>query len=243
MKQCPNCHFELTGHFCSNCGQKNLDGPLKLKSVLTDFLHAVFLFDISLYKTMLSVLFRPGKTAISYLSGKRKSSYEPLQFFIVFMTLYLIVLGLFGDDFFAYINQGLDIAQSQTNRVVQIQSLVRKNLNILYFLLTPILAFFTKRLFKDNPYNFAEHLIFAFYLVGVGFFLSMISVILGQFYPVFYAIKPAINFIYFPFALLQFSQKRSFWNGLKSILTIILSYASFMICIVILMFIYVTLST
>ncbi|MEQ9424612.1 MAG: DUF3667 domain-containing protein [Cyclobacteriaceae bacterium] len=236
---CPNCQNEFAGEYCSQCGQEKISGRLTLKQVFTDFIQAVFLFDSRLYKTLLGLLLKPGRLTRSYFKGERGKHLPPFQFFLLLMTAYLLILSFFGEPFFDYINRGLQLEGDGTNNAMVIQNLVKRNLNILYFILAPIIALIIRMIFGKEKCNFAEALIFSFYIMGVFFFLSSIIILTGQFSEVLFAIKPLIIVGYFPFAIVQFTQSRSFVGVLKSILSIILSYSIFAVVVVALVSLYV----
>ena len=239
MEKCANCGNEFTKNYCNNCGQKIIKGEMSIKIVLSDFVKNVFLFDSTLYKTLVGLLFNPGNLVRSFLEGKRKKHLPPFQFFLLFMTVYLLVLNYFGESFFEYINSGLQLESDQISKVEIIQVLVRKNLNILYFILTPIIALFIRLLYRKIKFNFAEILIFSLYLMGVVFLLSSITILLGQISNKLFAFKSLIIFGYFPFAIVQFTNSKSIFGIFKALMTIILSYLMFAFVILILVSLYV----
>ena len=105
MEKCLNCDTEFTGNYCNNCGQKRTRGDLTIKMVFSDFVQSVFLFDSSLRKTLIGLLLKPGSHVKSYLEGKRKKYFPPFQFFLLFMTIYLLMLTFFGDAYFEYVER------------------------------------------------------------------------------------------------------------------------------------------
>lgn len=239
MEKCPNCGNEFTKNYCNNCGQKIIKGNLTIKMVLLDFVQNVFLFDTTLYKTLAGLLIHPGDLVKSYLGGKKKKYLQPFQFFLLFMTIYLLVLNFFGDSFFDSINSGFHIESTKISKVELIQSLVRKNLNVLYFILTPIIAFYLSFLYKKSKFNYAEMLIFALYIVGTSLLLSSIVILVGQFNAKLFILKSIIIIGYFPFAIIQFTNSKSLLGILKALSTIILSYITFVLIIVLIAGIYV----
>lgn len=241
MEKCPNCENEFTKSYCNNCGQKLIKGDLTIKMVLSDFVQNVFLFDTTLYKTLAGLLIHPGNLVKSYLEGKKKKYLQPFQFFLLFMTIYLIVLNFFGDILFDSINSGLqiEIESDKISKVELLQTLVRKNLNILYFILTPIIAFFIHIFYKKTKFNFAEILIFALYIMGVALLLSSVVVIIGQFSSKLLVLKSIVILGYFPFAIMQFTNSKSFLGVAKALMTIVLSYLMFALIILVFVSLYV----
>ncbi|NQU34758.1 MAG: DUF3667 domain-containing protein [Bacteroidetes bacterium] len=239
MEKCPNCSNEFTKSYCNNCGQKIIKGDLTIKMVLSDFVQNVFLFDSTLYKTLIGLLINPGRLVKSYLGGKKKKYLQPFQFFLLFMTIYLLVLNFFGDTFFDFINSGLQIESDKISKAELIQTLVRKNLNVLYFILTPIIAFFIHIFYKKTKFNYAEMLIFSLYIFGVALLLSSVVIIIGQFSPKLFVLKSIITLGYIPFAITQFTNSKSLLGVVKALMTIILSYLTFAFLILVFVSIYV----
>jgi hypothetical protein len=241
MEKCLNCNNKFTGNFCNNCGQKKKMGALTMKMVFSDFVTNVFLFDSRLYKTLLGLIIKPGIIARTYLAGKKEAYLPPFQFFLLFMTIYLIVFNYFGDMVFSFINEELQSSSSSKISKIQIiQALVKNQMDILYFVLTPIIALYVRLFFKKSEYNYPETLIFSLYVVGVSFLLSSITVIGVTFEPKFFLFKLVIIFGYFPYAIVQFTKSFSFAGVIKSLFTILLSYLTFIIIVLITVIIYVS---
>jgi hypothetical protein len=148
-------------------------------------------------------------------------------------------LNFFGDTFFDFINSGLQIENDKISKAELIQTLVRKNLNVLYFILTPIIAFFIHIFYKKSKFNFAEMLIFSLYIFGVALLLSSVIVVIGQFSPKLFVLKSIIIIGYFPFAITQFTNSKSFLGVVKALMTIVLSYLMFVAIILVLVSFYV----
>lgn len=239
MDKCLNCNNEFSGNYCNNCGQKKSKGTLTMKMVMKDFVENVFLFDSRLYKTLIGLLIKPGHTVSTYLSGKRKTYLPPFQFFLLFMTLYLLIFNFFGDRVMTMINRGIQPDQTNLSKLELTQALVRQNLDILYFILTPIIAFYVWLFFKKIKYNFPETLLFSLYVVGVSFLLSSITVLATLIEPKIFFVKIIIIFGYFPFAIIQYTGSTSFGGILKSLIAILLSYLTFIFTVIIFITFYV----
>jgi len=91
--RCENCKEELTGkkNFCSNCGQKRIP-DLNLKYIFTDFVDNYFYFDSKLFKSIGSLLIRPGKLSYEFLQGKRKSYLPPARLYVTLSVLFFFLI-------------------------------------------------------------------------------------------------------------------------------------------------------
>lgn len=85
---CKNCSNEVSGNFCSNCGQRTNTHKLNMHFVLHDLQHGLFHFDKGILYTAKELLTRPGHTIREYLEGKRVRHFQPLSFVIVLATFY-----------------------------------------------------------------------------------------------------------------------------------------------------------
>lgn len=104
---CPNCETELTGNFCSQCGQSAKDLKKPFLTLLRDILGDVFAFDGRLWRTLPALMLLPGKITQAYLDGKRMRYVPPFRLFLIASVLFFLVLfgitgkqsWVKGDDF------------------------------------------------------------------------------------------------------------------------------------------------
>lgn len=89
--QCQNCHAELIGKYCHNCGQKQFTSKDKnLRTLFNDAFHFVTHFEGTFFKTFKAVLFYPGQLSLDYCNGVRKRYYKPISFFLILIVIYLL---------------------------------------------------------------------------------------------------------------------------------------------------------
>jgi len=88
---CSDCGAELSGHFCSNCGQ-----PAHVHRTLLhlgeEVLHGVMHFDGRIWRTLPLLVFRPGTLTHDWVHGKRTRYVSPLAMFL--FTVFLMFLAL-----------------------------------------------------------------------------------------------------------------------------------------------------
>jgi hypothetical protein len=95
--ECKNCSTEIEGQFCHFCGQRYHDhkesfGELAYEFV-SDFLH----FDSRFFRTVLPLIFQPGKLTKSYNEGKQRSQFHPIRLYLFSSFVYFFL-------FFAFTN-------------------------------------------------------------------------------------------------------------------------------------------
>lgn len=93
---CQNCDYPLYGdeNFCPNCSQVNDERRISIKDYFSGFFANFFSFDSKLYKTLVPLLFKPGKVSKEYVEGKRKKYANPFQLFLHITIIYFLLTGL-----------------------------------------------------------------------------------------------------------------------------------------------------
>lgn len=90
-KDCLNCGSPVEQRFCPKCGQENVEIRPKFHHLISHFFADLFHYDSGFWKTMKTLLFKPGIIVREYLNGKRKSYVEPvkLYIFVSFIAFFL----------------------------------------------------------------------------------------------------------------------------------------------------------
>lgn len=91
---CGNCGTMLQGSWCHVCGQpaKSLVRPVGL--VATDAADTLFGYDTRIWRTLPTLMLRPGRLTLDYLAGKRARQVAPFRLFFVATVLAFLVLQL-----------------------------------------------------------------------------------------------------------------------------------------------------
>jgi hypothetical protein len=100
-KNCLNCGAEVNQRFCPECGQENTVNHPSFHYLFAHFFEDLLHYDSGFWKTMKTLLFKPGIIVREYLSGKRKTYMPPvkLYIFISFITFFLPhILPDFGNE-------------------------------------------------------------------------------------------------------------------------------------------------
>lgn len=93
-KHCYNCATIISqdAKFCSNCGQKHTTGKIPIYEFVYDFFKNVFNIDAKLPKTLLNLLFFPGRLTTRFFEGKHKSYLKPTQLFVSITLLCFTII-------------------------------------------------------------------------------------------------------------------------------------------------------
>ncbi|MES1201360.1 MAG: DUF3667 domain-containing protein [Pseudomonadota bacterium] len=105
---CANCGAELTGLYCSACGQP-AHVHHSLWHMVEEALHGLFHFDTKIWRTIPKLAIRPGTLTREYIEGKRARYVSPLALFLFTVFLMFAVIATVG-----HVSLG-DVANVQVN--------------------------------------------------------------------------------------------------------------------------------
>lgn len=92
---CLNCGATLTGKFCQNCGQENLEIKESFGHMMNHAISDYFHFDHQFFGTLKPLLFKPGFLTIEYLNGRRASYLHPVKMYIFISVVYFLLAAQF----------------------------------------------------------------------------------------------------------------------------------------------------
>ena len=91
-KNCLNCGHHVEFHYCSSCGQPNLE----LREPFWHFIgHSVahyFHFESKFFQTLVPLLTKPGQLTLDYLAGKRARYIHPVSLYIFISIVYFLIV-------------------------------------------------------------------------------------------------------------------------------------------------------
>jgi hypothetical protein len=97
VHQCKNCSSDIEGQYCHFCGQRYHDHKESFGELVYEFVSDFLHFDSRFFKTVLPLIFRPGKLTIDYNNGKQRSQFHPIRLYLFSSFLYFFL-------FFAFTN-------------------------------------------------------------------------------------------------------------------------------------------
>jgi hypothetical protein len=181
-KVCPNCGAPAAGAFCAGCGQDNRRPRLSARDLLGDFLQNLADLDTALLRTVLGLLRNPGGLAADYVAGRRARYVSPLRFFLGATALFLLVHRLSGLSLDAGLGMGIKIesgAQEAAGQVEAARAFFAAHMDAVVVLALPLIAVVQRRLFRRFGQNYAETLIYLFFLQGQLFLYGIVLLSLG----------------------------------------------------------------
>lgn len=92
---CPNCgvYKPEDQAFCGNCGQRHTRLNEGLGTFIGDFLTSFLSVDGRAFRTLTTLLFKPGKCAVDFLNGRRNRYLSTAQTYLVSGFVFFLVFG------------------------------------------------------------------------------------------------------------------------------------------------------
>ncbi|WP_445385613.1 DUF3667 domain-containing protein [Robiginitalea sp. IMCC44478] len=97
--ECLNCGhpLDMSDKYCPNCSQANSTKKLTMKDFMDEFLSSLIDYDSRLWKSLVSLLTRPGRISLDYIAGKRVSYSNPFRFLLSLAFIYFLLIGFAGN--------------------------------------------------------------------------------------------------------------------------------------------------
>lgn len=227
---CLNCKSPLQGNYCIQCGQKADVSRITFGETFKNFLSSTFSFEGPLLNTVQYLIVNPGKVFREFIEGKRKTYYQPVQFYVLLTAIYLITRALLDFDplkgqFAAAEKSGSELL----NISIEAARFMVDNINNIMFFLVFSIAF-TLKLFFRKQYNLAEY-------TSVGLFICGLYTLFGTLMMVISSIIPTGKnawHLLFLILLVGYStgslfKSPDFWSVFKYALVSVLSLILYMI--------------
>jgi uncharacterized protein DUF3667 len=198
LEQCGNCGAQLTGPYCSQCGEKKLSAKdYSLAHLAEEALDGFTHFDTRFLRTVKLLFTKPGALSNAYFRGGRSRYTKPLSLFIIINVIFFVVqphTGLFRNKYAQYIHRHYALVHEHLRQTGEPEQLyaTRFDENLqhqkksLFIVAVPALALVMGALFAGSGRTYAEHLVlsiqlYAFllvYLAAIGI-LVVIPLVLG----------------------------------------------------------------
>jgi hypothetical protein len=91
---CANCEAPLAGQYCAVCGQRARTRMITLWQLLREVSEVLTTLDSRLWRTLTTLLFRPGRLTADYLKGRRARYAPPLRLFLGASIVFFFAVAL-----------------------------------------------------------------------------------------------------------------------------------------------------
>ena len=89
--ECSNCARDLTGQYCSYCGQRHRTRMISVWELLRAAFDDVFSWDSRVWRSLRPLLLSPGKLTAEYLAGRRVHYTPPLRMYLVLSIAFFVL--------------------------------------------------------------------------------------------------------------------------------------------------------
>lgn len=167
-KICKSCSSSRVEKYCPNCGEARYS-KISFKHIVGEVLSNLFNFEGPLLKTIKGLTVSPKTVLQGYISGSRKVYHNPFQFYILSVTVYVIVYSFLQYKLIPELPN--EILAEDENFVTSYNDFfiyyLTPNLSNIMLIQPPIFAFFLWLLFKKNTsYSYPENLVISLYMNG-----------------------------------------------------------------------------
>ena len=217
--QCKNCNQTIQDDqsYCPHCGQKSDVTRLNFKQLIKDIWIAFSNTDEGFLLLIKELVYKPGKVARAYVSGRRKHYFNPFSYLAIMVAIALFFILRFE-------SYGIDYSLMKTQDL-EFLRFTFQYFNLFIFFTCPVYALVIWIFFSGNQMNYAENLVLSAYLGGQNMLYYIVAITLFILFPsnmnVLGLIIGLIITIWYIMAILQFYAKRSFFSIIKAILIIV----------------------
>jgi hypothetical protein len=181
---CGNCGAELTGPFCSQCGEKKFTKhDYSVTHLVEEALDGLTHFDTRFLRTLNVLFTRPGELSKAYFQGGRSRYTKPLSLFIIVNVIFFFIqphTGLLGYKYAHYMSVSRDASlvhkhlretgEAEATYEARFNENLQHQKKSILIVAVPFLALVMLGLFVRSGRTYAEHLVFsvqvyAFFLV------------------------------------------------------------------------------
>jgi hypothetical protein len=173
---CQNCGTDITGSYCSNCGQKRFEPNDKsVISILSHFFEELFTWDSKFLQSIKYLFIRPGFLTHEYISGRYKRYVSPLKMFLfTSFVLFLIMIKSDPDQYSAlatdtgeddFLSEFILEQQSKSESSKELykdnfNDQFNDNITIYIFVIMFLFSILLKLVYLPKHYFYSEHIVF-----------------------------------------------------------------------------------
>lgn len=174
---CLNCGGPLGGRYCQACGQAASTTRLRVKEILGDAVSHLLNLDSKIPRTVLGLTLNPGRVVAEYVEGRRASYVPPFRYCLIvvagmlllYVALDVNVVNVTATSTAPDVEMQQRVGQLRTEMV----RIVNARLNLVIFLALPLLGLVVRGLFRRAGHNYAECMVYVFFVMGQVFLLGI----------------------------------------------------------------------
>ena len=171
---CLNCGADTSGNFCAECGQSTSTGRLATRDTLRDIVGNLFQLDSKILRTVVGLTRNPGLVCADYVAGKRVRYVAPFKYFLVSVTLMILVNLATGFDPVQVAGEGGSERAREMQRAVA--SFALQHLDLAILIALPFYVAAVRWVFRGAGYTYAEVSVFVLFVIG---HVSLLGLVFG----------------------------------------------------------------
>ena len=162
--RCLNCGADVTGVYCSGCGQEAETARITFPRLLRNAVDHVLSVDSSVLRTAGALFRRPGDFIRSFLLGRRVGYSRPLPYYLLVVALNV------GASTLLRHSTGTDSTPGDS---FWEENFVALQIALMFGLMMVPLAGARRLLHDDDGYSIAEHFVFLLYVLAQSILLTL----------------------------------------------------------------------
>lgn len=189
---CHNCGSTLTGVYCAQCGQRDLDFRRDWRGLVSEISSTFLHLDGKVPQGLFALLFRPGYLTKRFLEGARASQIPPLRLYLFVSLGFFIWIAQSPDQEVISVSvadPGVELVEAGANPDGAFETWLVSKLDdpksvgdrfVIWlpraFLIgVPLLALFSRLLFWRQPLVYLEHLVLSLHLQSFAFLWILLT--------------------------------------------------------------------
>lgn len=229
MTPCASCNHELTGKYCSNCGQSAIIKRIDAHYITHEIEHVLH-FERGILFTIKELLVRPGQNIRDFIAKDRSKLVKPIIFIIVSSLIYTLTT-----HFFHLKEEYISFNDTTNPTANLIFKWFQNHYGYGNIIMGVFIAFWLKLFFRKYDYNFFEILILLCFVIGTSMLIfSVFAILEGLTKLSLMKISGMISILYNTWATGQFFDKQKWTNYLKAMVSYILGLLTFSVSVILL---------
>lgn len=97
-KTCRNCHAQVSGEYCASCGQREGRADQRFMDLAGELTGDLLDWDSRVWRTLISLLFCPGKLTAEFIAGRRAPYLPPLRLYLIISFILFLLVSVTASD-------------------------------------------------------------------------------------------------------------------------------------------------
>jgi hypothetical protein len=195
---CPNCGYHAVYNYCAQCGQETHLHKETFIGLVVHFVAHYFHYDSKFWKTIKTLITKPGQLTIAYWNKQRARYIPPISLYIFISTIYFIVSIWAAPAAIRRAEEAMmrfdygtlsptkgavnkEEVAGEMERMMPIVQKAMQQMPKVYFFLVPFLALLLKVFFlKRRNLFFVDHAVYSLHFHTLGFIIFLFQSLINS---------------------------------------------------------------